>query len=186
MSVDLEATVRDIALEYPHAVRVFESFGIDYCCGGGHSLEEACREANVDINALREALRRPANVDDASGGNWASASLEELADHIVARHHTFVRQETVRLMDLLGKVKAKHEANHPELNRLEQLFRALASELKLHMLKEEQVLFPYIVRLEENSIAGEPAPPSCFGTVANPITAGYNNIIIQQGGEDRR
>jgi len=151
MTTELEGTVRDIALAYPQAVRVFESFGIDYCCGGGRSVEEACREANVNIEALREALRRPAGKEDESGGNWASASLQVLTDHIVALHHLFVRRESARLADLLGKVKAKHKANHPELDRLEQFFRALASELKLHMMKEEQVLFPMIRQLEEAS-----------------------------------
>src|SRR3974390_650903 len=99
MSVDLETTVRDIAVEYPQAVRVFESFGIDYCCGGGQSLEEACPPGNVNADVLREALRRPgAAEEEDAGGNWATASLEELTDHIVSRHHTFVRRETARFV----------------------------------------------------------------------------------------
>jgi len=168
MSVALETTVRDIALENPHAVRVFESFGIDYCCGGGHSLEEACRQANVDAEALREALRRPADADDEAGRNWAAASLEELTDHIVSRHHTFVRRETARLTELLGKVKAKHMANHPELKPIDESFQALASELKLHMRKEEQVLFPMIGQLEEAS-REEDADTAAFAGIAFPI-----------------
>jgi regulator of cell morphogenesis and NO signaling len=168
MSVDLATTVRDIAVEYPQAARVFESFGIDYCCGGDQSLEDACRQANVNADALREALRRPVGAEDASSGNWVSASLEELTDHIVSRHHTFVRQETARVIELLGKVRAKHEANHPELNRIEERFRALASELKLHMLKEEQVLFPMIRQLEEASREAD-ADTAAFGGITFPI-----------------
>ena len=149
MSVELLETVRDIAREYPQAVRVFESFGIDYCCGGGQPLEEACRRANVSVTKLREALGRPPEREEHAGAEWGAASLEELTNHIVTRHHTFVRRETARVAELLGKVAAKHQANHPELNRLEQLFQALASELKLHMMKEEQVLFPMIRQLEK-------------------------------------
>jgi regulator of cell morphogenesis and NO signaling len=36
-------------------------------------------------------------------------------------------------------------------------------------MKEEQVLFPYITRLEESALAGESAPPAMFGTVVNPV-----------------
>jgi regulator of cell morphogenesis and NO signaling len=72
------------------------------------------------------------------------------------------------LAELLGKVKAKHEGNHPELNRLEQLFRALASELKLHMLKEEQVLFPMIRQLEQTS-REEDADTSDFAGITFPM-----------------
>ncbi len=37
------------------------------------------------------------------------------------------------------------------------------------MLKEEQVLFPYIAKLEIARRAGQPAPPAFFGPVRNPI-----------------
>jgi len=36
-------------------------------------------------------------------------------------------------------------------------------------MKEEQMLFPYISRMEESVMAGEPVPPAMFGTVANPV-----------------
>ena len=168
MSVELETTVRDIAVEYPQTVRVFESFGIDYCCGGEQSLEGACRRASVSVAEVREALELAFEAETDAGEDWTAASLEVLTGHIVTRHHTFVRGKTVRLAELLGKVKAKHEGNHPELNRLEQLFRALASELKLHMLKEEQVLFPMIRQLEQTS-REEDADTSDFAGITFPM-----------------
>ena len=45
MSVTMEKTVRELALEKPGAARVFEKLGIDYCCGGKQTLEQACRAA---------------------------------------------------------------------------------------------------------------------------------------------
>jgi regulator of cell morphogenesis and NO signaling len=36
-------------------------------------------------------------------------------------------------------------------------------------MKEEQILFPYVLRMEESVIASEIAPPAMFGTVLNPI-----------------
>jgi len=36
-------------------------------------------------------------------------------------------------------------------------------------MKEEQVLFPYVQRMEENALAGEAAPPAMFGSVLNPV-----------------
>jgi regulator of cell morphogenesis and NO signaling len=37
------------------------------------------------------------------------------------------------------------------------------------MMKEEMVLFPYIVRMEESVIQKEPVVPPPFGTVQNPV-----------------
>jgi regulator of cell morphogenesis and NO signaling len=39
----------------------------------------------------------------------------------------------------------------------------------MHLMKEEQILFPYVVRLEESRIEKTPVIPSCFGTVESPI-----------------
>lgn len=37
------------------------------------------------------------------------------------------------------------------------------------MLKEEQVLFPYIARMQQAVLAGAPVPQAFFGTVKRPI-----------------
>jgi regulator of cell morphogenesis and NO signaling len=70
---------------------------------------------------------------------------------------------------LLEKVVSVHGKNHPELNNLRAVFHGLAQELSLHMMKEEKILFPYIVRLEEAVIQKEPILPSPFGSVQNPV-----------------
>jgi regulator of cell morphogenesis and NO signaling len=36
-------------------------------------------------------------------------------------------------------------------------------------MKEEQILFPYIIAMDSVQTTGEPLPHSCFGTVQNPI-----------------
>ena len=60
MSVTTEKTVRELALENPAATRVFEKLGIDYCCGGNKSLDEACRAANLNTDQVLDSLERAA------------------------------------------------------------------------------------------------------------------------------
>ena len=168
MNLALRTTVRDIVLENPQAARVFESFGIDYCCGGNRPLDEACRLANAAVETVLEVLRRPVTVEEVLDGRWNSASLEELADHIIETHHAFVRRESPRLADLLQKVRGRHATIHPELGRLEELFAGLASELADHMLKEEGILFPMIKRLEEATRA-DGAVGASFRGIEFPI-----------------
>jgi regulator of cell morphogenesis and NO signaling len=92
-----------------------------------------------------------------------------LIGHITQTHHAFVREESPRILALAAKVAGVHGKNHPELLEVQSKFAALAEELSVHLMKEEQILFPYVTRMEENAQAGEPAPPAMFGTVANPI-----------------
>jgi len=169
-TIDVNKTVGELAVEVPNATREFEKLGIDYCCGGGRTLGEACAEVKISVEAalarLQEGLTAAA---PAPAREWRSAPLVDLIAHICNRHHMFVRQECPRIEKLAEKVVSVHGANHPELIRVQKMFGDLSNELSVHLMKEEQVLFPYVVRMEEAMIAREPAPPPMFGTVVNPI-----------------
>jgi regulator of cell morphogenesis and NO signaling len=168
MSIDTMKSVREVAVEFPGATRIFEKLGIDYCCGGGKALEEACLAAGVSADNVI-ALLEEAGSTAAEARDWKIAPLSELVAHIVTRHHGFTREELVRVSNLLAKVCSVHGENHPELHRLHTVFQELKHELTSHMLKEEQVLFPYIENLETAVRRGEPVPTPYFGTVRNPV-----------------
>jgi len=162
-------TVRDLALEIPNATRVFEKLGIDYCCGGGKSLEQACQGANLNAGEVMEMLQKASVPDTEAEHDFKAEPLADLIEHIIATHHKYVREEIARLQPLFVKVCSAHGQNHPELRDLRNVFTALAQELTTHMMKEEMVLFPYIVRMEEAVVQNEPVLPAPFGTVENPI-----------------
>jgi len=176
MSVATEKTVGELALENPAATRVFEKLGIDYCCGGARTLEEACRAAHLSIDEVAGSLVAAAQAASATAPerNWQVEPLAELIAHIERTHHVYTCQEIARLGPLFEKVCSVHGKNHPELFRLRGIFDALAGELTTHLMKEERVLFPCIVRMEESVVAGEPVLPPPFGSVRNPVAMMMN------------
>jgi len=120
-----EKTVAKIAAELPASVLIFEKYGIDYCCGGGISLASA----------------------------WQTASLADLIDHILTKHHAWLKTELPRLDRLRQKVTAADRATHADsLLPLGETFQALRQELEAHMMKEELVLFP-MIRAGSSSVA---------------------------------
>jgi len=163
MRITSDQTVRDIALANPGSARVFEKLGIDYCCGGTHSLSAACARAKVPLESAL-ALLETCEQTQELGVN--DASLGELTQHIVERHHGFVRRESPRIEQLLTKVSDKHGRVHPELSEVKTLFATLVEDLGQHMLKEERILFPYI-----NALGHATEPAACFATVESPIAA---------------
>jgi regulator of cell morphogenesis and NO signaling len=170
MSIAGNATVAEIAVQHPTTVRVFERFGIDYCCGGRKPLQEACNELQLSLEQVLEKLNEAnGQLVGEDTPDWQSASLAKLIQHIVRRHHTFVRQELPRLNALSEKVRTRHGQTHDELNRIHEIVKQLGQELLSHMMKEELILFPYIARLEHETGLGRPAGSCAFGTVANPI-----------------
>ena len=173
MTVAREKTVRELIIENPNSTRVFEKLGIDYCCGGKVSLEEACRAANLNIDEVVASLERvsqPALAATQEAKNWNAATLAELIAHIQNTHHKYTREEIARLGGLFGKVCSVHGKNHPELLETHDLFKSLAEELGMHMMKEEMILFPYIVRMEAAVTRGESIASPPFGSVKNPVS----------------
>jgi regulator of cell morphogenesis and NO signaling len=169
VTLKASATVRELAVEVPNATRVFEKFGIDYCCGGKKPLDEACNVAGLQVDEVMKALQKAASPSSTAQYELRSGSLAELIDHIVKTHHKFTREEIVRLRALLDKVCSKHGERHSELLSVRETFAGLAQELTLHLMKEENVLFPYITRMEEATTEKEPVLPPPFGSVQNPV-----------------
>jgi len=171
MAVMTTKTVREVAVGNPAATRVFEKFGIDYCCGGNQGLEQACAVAGASLNQVLDALEMEEETARAAQQvrDWKNELLGELVAHIKNNHHKYMREEIVRLTALLQKVCSVHGNNHPEVLEIQATFRDLAQELTTHMMKEEMVLFPYIVRMEESVIQKEPVLPAPFGTMAKPV-----------------
>jgi len=166
-----EKTLKELALESPAATRVFENLGLDYCCGGNQSLDTACVKANLSIHQVLELIEaaEQSAQDRRSDRNWQNEPLTDLINHIVGTHHQYVRSEIARLEPLFEKVCRVHGKNHPELLEIRATFEALADELTLHLMKEENVLFPYVRRTEESIMEHEPALPAPFGSVKNPV-----------------
>jgi regulator of cell morphogenesis and NO signaling len=93
MSVTTEKSVRELALENPAATRVFEKLGIDYCCGGNQSLEQACRAAKLPIGEVLDSLKA-AELASQPGGrdpDWQREPLADLVTHITSTHHKYTR-----------------------------------------------------------------------------------------------
>ena len=162
-------TVREIALEQPSSIRVFEQFGIDYCCGGRKPLADACIAGNLKIDSVIAALAAAEKKPDPDVENWVAKSLESLSFHIVATHHAYVKRELPRLAQLAQRVVDRHGATNAGLPMIAEALAKLDEEFMQHQAKEEVVLFPYIVGLEKSVLVRSPKPHNCFGTVANPI-----------------
>jgi regulator of cell morphogenesis and NO signaling len=164
-----QTTVRDIALKQPASIRVFERFGIDYCCGGRKPLTEACEEHSIELETVLDAIEEATASAGEPPRNWALEPLETICNHIVTTHHAYVRAELPRLEVLAQKVVSRHGNARPELEQIQQLIQSLGPDLLQHLAKEEMVLFPYITNLERNLASCGPHPLGCFGAVRNPI-----------------
>ena len=148
---------------------VFSKYGIDFCCKGNRTIEEACDKKNIDTTVLQEELETVLTTKDDSGIDFKSWPLDLLADYIEKTHHRYVEEKTQILLPFLDKLCKVHGASHPELFEINELFVGCAGELAQHMKKEELMIFPFIKEMAKASLTDELIAAPHFGTVKNPI-----------------
>ena len=117
--ITIDQTLAEIAKELPASLRILESFGLDYCCGGNRALGLACTTAGIDPQVVLDALGVGATELEP---NWASLGVVGLVNQIEATHHAYLHEELDRLSALAEKVSAKHSATHPELLEARTIF----------------------------------------------------------------
>lgn len=145
----LKMTIAELVVERPERSRIFERFGIDYCCGGKRPLNDACRATGASPDAVVDALIESSQTDQSGiETDWSTASLGDLIDHIVTKHHAYLRTELPRLSQMGEKVARVHGERFTWLPKCHRTFEGLRAELEQHMMKEERVLFPMIKELE--------------------------------------
>lgn len=162
----LETTpLKDLVLRDFRVGAILDRHHLDYCCGGTVSLADGCRQRGIPLD---EVLAELEGLNPASRETPADEPIA-LIEHIVNTHHAYVRQSLPVIRQHLAKVAAAHGTRHAELALLERAFSTVADELLQHLMKEEQMLFPYITSLARAVHHGGSHPPNMFGTVQNPI-----------------
>lgn len=159
MTISDKTPVSEIAALVPSSIRVFERFGIDFCCGGEKPLGVACQDRQLSFDEVRRAIEASAAEGCPSDRDWALEPLPALIDHIVTVYHARLRDQMPRLEQMAARVARVHGAKAPRLlGRLEAIVGELSADLREHMLKEERVLFPAIRALDSGHAPALPVP----------------------------
>ena len=160
-------TVAEVVAENIKTAHVFKKHGIDFCCGGGVSIEKACEKKELDYQIVKSELLQVDNAPKAYDYN--SWSLDFLIDHIINIHHTYVEESIPLILQYANRVAHVHGHHYSEVVQINKLFTDVAHELSAHLKKEELILFPYVKKLIQlqKEKAKLKTPP--FETVNNPI-----------------
>jgi regulator of cell morphogenesis and NO signaling len=154
-------TVRQIAIDQPSAIEVFDRVGIEYCCNGEKTLNDACLEIATSVEDVMRALHQAAAGDNARGPRFDNKTFEFLILRALRNQHERVKEELPLLQETAATVAGRFGTRHPELTAIEELIQALSLKLSTHLAEEEGILFPALLELElaylgESPIAGYP------------------------------
>lgn len=151
-----EKTIGEIVAEDFRTSQVFRSFGLDFCCGGKRTLEEACKSSNINPEQVVGELSWLQHTVSAEPiyNEW---ELDFLVDYIEQNHHRFVKKMLPEIYFYAEKVAGRHGAGHPELLEIGKYVKELVAEMEAHLKKEEEELFPAIKNMVQNEGRAEVA-----------------------------
>jgi regulator of cell morphogenesis and NO signaling len=148
------STVGDyVAADYRTA-KVFEKYGIDFCCGGKVPLSAVCMERGLDIDKVLLEVEAAKSEPIERSQNYAAWGLPFLADYIVNAHHGYLNENTSQIAIYTHKIAEVHGSNHPEVIEIATVFDKIATDMAAHLREEEEVLFPAIKRIDAARKAG--------------------------------
>ncbi len=164
-----KTTIGEIVSSNYHAAGVFKKAGIDFCCGGGITLEKACAKKGLNPDEIVTILNALLQASVDQNSNYNAWSPDYLINHIIDTHHNFVRDKTSEIISYAGKVARVHGERNPENVAIYQRFLTLSREMLDHLKSEEERLFPLIKQIYQARMSGKPVSEDDINALRNEL-----------------
>jgi regulator of cell morphogenesis and NO signaling len=145
-----------VAADYRTA-KVFEKYGIDFCCGGKVALADVCREKGIDPGMIQREIEAAKSEPLERSLNYAAWELSFLCDYIVTVHHAYIKENSGQIAAYAHKIAEVHGAHHPEVKKIAVIFDKIATDMAAHLHEEEETFFPAVNRADAARKTGDSA-----------------------------
>lgn len=166
----MKTLIGQLVAEDYRLAAVFSKYGIDFCCNGKRTIDEACSEMNISTDQVIEEINAVINQQGSDKIDYDSFPIDLLSKYIEQKHHRYVEEQIPVIRGYLKKISSVHGNRHPELHEILELFEATASELTQHMKREELMLFPQVRKMYTDAQEGRDLQEPPFGSFENPIS----------------
>ena len=142
----IDKTIGQIVADDFRTAKVFEKYGIDFCCGGNVGLAATCKKKGLDFTKIMNELDAAKSKPIERGQDYVKWELPFLADYIINAHHTYLKENTSQINAYARKIAEVHGAHHPELTEIAAIFDKIVTDMAAHLRNEEEVFFPALKR----------------------------------------
>jgi len=164
-----EKTMGELAAADIRKAQVFKKYGLDFCCGGKKTVLEACQEKGLDVTQVEYELQHADKTSTSMPVPFTEWEPDFLADYIVNVHHRYVKKSLPDLTAYMKKVESVHGKSHPELTEIKSILMKISTEMTTHMMKEEEILFPFIRSIASAFRESQKIKSPAFGKMSHPV-----------------
>lgn len=150
----LNTTIGEIVAADYRTAKVFETHGIDFCCGGKVALSAICQEKGINPDTLLREIAAIKTEQIDRSQNYTSWELPFLVDYIVNTHHAYLKENDEQIAAYARKIAEVHGVHHPEVIEISDIFQKIATDMAEHLREEEEDFFPTVKRAAAEKKAG--------------------------------
>lgn len=123
---------------------VLKIAGIDFYSAGHETLEKVCSDKNIDISAIETNLAEVQAVKTEISRNFTELNADNLCDYIVNTDHKEIKKLLAKLSFNTETLADIYGSHRPELLKISMQFTKINNKMRLHLAREEEILFPAI------------------------------------------
>ena len=155
MEITKTNTVAEVVSKQLGSDHVFSKYKIDFCCGGGMTLEAACKESNVDFEVLKNEILA-INTKIARDSVENIEDLEVLISTIETKYHQYIDENLPVVLQFSEKVAGVHGTENPEVIEIFTLLKGVEIVLTETMKNSLVNLYPAAIEIQKaGSISSE-------------------------------
>ncbi len=182
MKIIPSQTVGLIAVNLKESIPVFEKYKINYYNQGSRSLKDACYLAGVSLEQVSLELETLVSTS----GEWyldkkdrRNEPMVAVMDHNVKTHHHYIRKQLDRIEKMLETLMNPTRPPVPVVSQIRPFFDDMSRNLKIHLRREEEVVFSYLLEVEMSMETGRTLPLTFKGY--NAITHPFRMLQDDHG-----
>lgn len=155
MLIDQKMKMADVVLHDPTLVPIINRFGV-HLGFGDQTIEEICEAHElhvqfflITLNAFHDKLYFPTE-------QLQSFKASLLIDYLQKAHRYFLEDKTPEIADLIEKTIREDDVNKTTYGLIKKFFNEYREEFAKHIEKEDKIIFPYVLKLEQGLEKGDP------------------------------
>ena len=155
MNITKENTVAEVVSKKLGSDHIFSKYKIDFCCGGGMTLEAACIENGIEFAVLKNEIDA-INTKIVGESIEVEEDLEALITIIKKEYHQYIDENLPVVLQFSEKVAGVHGAHNPEVVEIFTLLKGVEVVLTETMENSLMKLYPAVVEIQNSvSISSE-------------------------------
>lgn len=139
----------DVLLQNHHLLAVIDRFGIELGFGD-KSVKEVCNDYQINLDFFLEIINTFNDPDFYPQHNLEKFSLSLIIGFLLKAHRFYLEQKIPEIDAMIKQmVDSSPSSQQKTMQTIQRFFKEYQQHLKEHITREETMVYPYILKLEQ-------------------------------------